>query len=169
MRGMIVLIILSLFICSSVAQNTGDHVYLSSIGAYRSTFEKVKYNTSSEIRMGNVVYSEGIQFYSPVSGGPGYGSYKDHTAYFNLDRTYNRLTGQIGIDDKSTIENKVTLTLLGDDKELQKITMLASDLPVSVDLDVSGVRRLTLDVVSDDQSVRDLYLDLVNMVLEKHP
>lgn len=172
MRGICALIIL-LFIYPSIAQNTGDHVDLSSIGAYRSTFDKMSYNTSSDMRMGNVAYSDGMQFYSQVGySDPGQ---DEHTAYFNLDKLYNHLTGLIGIDDKSNIKNgKVTLTFTGDDKTLQTITMLPADLPVSLDLDVSGVRRLTLDVTSDENHkqggyVRDLYIDPVNMILWKQP
>lgn len=167
MRGLDVLIVLFLFIYPTIAQNTGDHVYLSSIGAYRSTFDKVNYNTSSEIRTGNIVYSEGIQLYSQL-----YYS-KEFMAYFNLNKTYNRLTGLIGIDDKSDIRDTdtVTLILTGDDKELQKITMLAADLPVNVDLDVSGVRRLALDATynANTGTWKRLYIDLIKMILWKQP
>lgn len=174
MKALGILIILALFIGQSIAQNVEGNVYLSSLGAYRSTFDKVNYNTSSEIKMGNVVYPEGIQF-SSRSRWCGSSTYdpscssRDDDAYFNLNGAYNRLTGFIGIDDKSSLEYKVTLSFMGDDKELQKITMLASDLPKSIDLDVSGVRRLTLDSVLDEHgSDRGyLYLDLVNMTLWK--
>lgn len=174
MKALGILIILVLFIGQSIAQNAEGNVYLSSLGAYRSTFDKVNYNTSSEIKMGNVVYPEGIQFSSRSKwcGSSTYDpscSSRDDDAYFNLNGEYSRLTGFIGIDDKSSLEYKVTLSFIGDDKELQKITMLASDLPKSIDLDVSGVRRLTLDSVLDEHgSDRGyLYLDLVNMTLWK--
>lgn len=171
MRGIGVLIILSLFIYPSIAQNADDHVYLSSIGAYRSTFEKVSYNADSEMRMGNIVYPEGIQFYSEV----GSTSENEHDAFFNLNKTYNRLTCLIGIDDKSSIKDGVTLTFTADDRELQKIDMLPADLPVSVDLDVSGVRRLMLHVNSHENEIKNhgyyqkLYIDLVNTALWKLP
>ena len=160
MRLMGGLILLSLSICVCVAQNTDDQVYLSAIGSYKSTFDKVSYNASSEIKMGNIVYSEGIKFHSPHCGG---GQYE---GYFNLDRTYNRLTGLIGLDDKNDMK-EVTLILLGDERELRKIKMLNGDLPENVDLDVSGVRRLALVVISKKGCSLDV--DLTNMVLQKLP
>jgi hypothetical protein len=167
MRGICVLITL-LFIYPSIAQNSGDHVDLSSIGAYRSTFDKVSYNTSSDMKMGSIGYSDGMQFYSSEVS-----SRKvEQMAYFNLNKNYNHLTGQVGIDDKTNVQKgKVTFTFAGDDRELQTITMYPADLPVSVDLDVSGVRRLTLDVTSEssDGVYRDVFIDLVNMILWKQP
>jgi hypothetical protein len=163
MRWIGVLIILSSFIYPCIAQTVDDHVYLSAIGAYKSTFDRVSYNTSADIKMGNIAYPEGIQFHSAIFSS----SRQQNDAYFNLDRIYNRLTGLIGLDDDNQWE-KVTLTFKGDDIELQKITMLNADLPVSVDLDVSGVRRLTLDVVNEE-GYGYLDVDLTNMVLRMLP
>ena len=176
MKLVSILVISALIICSSIAQgqDTNRNVPLSSIGAYGSTFENVNYNTSSEMKMGNIVYSDGIQFYSEF-----HPNSKEHEAYFNLDRSYDHLTGLIGMDDKSKLYPQygykgITLTLLGDDRELQKFTMANGDLPVSVDLDVSGVRRLTLDATyqNDDSKggvSNDAYIDLVNMILSRVP
>lgn len=169
MRRIGVLLILSFLIYPGLAQTAGDHVPLSSVGVYRSTFEEVNYNTSSEMKMGNIVYQEGIQLYSQF-----WQNSKQYDAYFNLDRSYNRLTGLLGIDDKSRFTSKykgMTLTLLGDDKELQKFTLANGDLPVSVDLDVSGVRRLTLNAMYNDEGLDTeyAYVDFVNTALWKLP
>jgi hypothetical protein len=171
MRQIGVLLMLSFLIYSGLAQTAGDHIPLSSVGVYRSTFDKVNYNTSSEMKMGNILYQEGIQLFSPF-----YSSKKQHDAYFNLDRSYNRLTGLLGIDDKSQFSSfykGMTLTLLGDDKELQKVTFVNGDLPVSVDLDVSGVRRLSLDATYQEESgwdaTENIYIDFVNTALWKLP
>lgn len=160
MRFIGALILISLFIYAGLAQNANDQVYLSAIGSYKSTFDKVIYNTSSEIKMGNIIYPEGIKFRSSGCGG------NQYEAYFNLDRAYNRLTGLIGLDDKNDME-KVTISLLGDELQLQKITMLNGDLPENVDLDVSGVRRLALVVICEKGCAIDV--DLANMVLQKLP
>ncbi len=164
MKIVSIFIICSLFVCLSIAQE--EPVSLSKIGVYRSTFHNIYYNTSSTIQMGNVVYQDGIQLCQDDT------CYNTETvlgeAHFNLDRAYNILTGLIGMDDKSTISKEVALTLIGDDKELQKITMNPADLPINVNLNVSGVRRLTLKSVRGERCER-LYIDLANMVLSKVP
>jgi len=169
MKELSVIAIMTVFICSSYVSiitvnaevNTsegGEFAYLSNLQAYRITFDKgVKYN-DTEMKMGNIEYHEGIQLSDFQS--------KEYYAYFNLNGTYNRLIGLVGLDDTSTNSAKVTLFFLGDDKELIKIDMVAGDLPVNIDLDVSGVHRLT---VKADQ--KDHYgfttIDLVNMTLWK--
>lgn len=166
MRG-VALIILLLFIYPCIAQDCSNQVYLSSPigGAYRSTFDNVSYNTSSKMEMGNEIYSEGTQLCSDFISCP-----NKYDAYFNLNRSYDRLTGLIGIDDKSSFNwppYRVILTFLGDDKELQKITMAPGDLPANVDLNVSGVRRLNLDAISGNpvEFYANVCIDFVNAVL----
>lgn len=166
MKELSVIAILTVFICSSYVSiitvnaevNTsvgGEFTYLSNLHAYRVTFDNgVKYNYT-EMKMGNIEYHEGVQLSSSFSN--------KYYAYFNLNGTYNNLIGLVGIDDISINAAKVTLFFLGDDKELKKIDMIAGDLPVNINLDVSGVRRLT---VKADQS-HDTSIDLVNMTLWK--
>jgi len=165
MKELSVVAILTVFICSIVTVNAevntsegGEFAYLSNLQAYRVTFDKgVEYNYT-EMKMGNIEYHEGIQL-------SGYQS-TEYYAYFNLNGTYKSLTGLVGLDDISTNAAKVTLFFLGDDKELVKMDMVAGDLPRNINLDVSGVRRLT--VKADQKNHFSLTtIDLVNMTLWK--
>jgi len=171
MKELSVIAILTVFICSSYVSivtvnaevNTsvgGEFTYLSNLQAYRVTFDGVKYN-STEMKMGNIEYHEGIQLSSSHSN--------EYYAYFNLNGTYNNLIGLVGLDDIGTNAAKVTLFFLGDDKELIKIDMVAGDLPVNINLDVSGVRRLTVkaDHKHKASASHDASIDLVNMTLWK--
>lgn len=169
MKELSVIAIMAIFIClnyvpivlvnAEVNTSEGEKfTYLSNIQAYRASFDKgVKYNYT-EMKIGNIEYHEGIQLSDFQS--------TEYYAYFNLNGTYNRLIGLVGLDDMSTNAAKVTLFFLGDDKELKKIDMVAGDLPVNLNLDVSGVRRLTVKAYQKDH-YGFTTIDLVNVTLWK--
>jgi hypothetical protein len=73
----------------------------------------------------------------------------DGFAEYNLGRSYKKLTFTVGLDDNSPDTGK-TFTVLADGKRLfrQRVTV---GHPAQPSLDVSGVLRLRVEWLSDDQ------------------
>lgn len=85
---------------------------------------------------------------------------------YAVDGNYKSFLTLAGIDDEVAFNanppNTVTLRVAGDGTELLNQTITASNDPVAVNLDLTGVRTLTIEVdFGDDSSVCD-YLDLAN-------
>ncbi|NPV63628.1 MAG: hypothetical protein HPY61_13575 [Methanotrichaceae archaeon] len=133
-------------------------VYLSDLGAYRASFYEVEYDSKASMKIGNVEYNKGIQLYdNHASGG-------EYDAYFNLNGEYSRLVGLLGLDDNTYNDiGKVKVSFIGDDRDLLDVDMVPGDLPINVDIDVSGVRRLIVRVSQE----RTAYVDLIDMILSK--
>jgi hypothetical protein len=134
-------------------------VYLSDLGAYRTeNFCSVSYNTAANMKIGNIKYDNGIKidaFYGD--------SY--YYVYFNLNGEYSRLTGLVGFDDDNYFGRDVIVTFIGDGKDLLTInSMHPGDFPIKVDIDVSGVHKLTVRGTEAEWSQK---LDLINMELTK--
>lgn len=131
---------------------------LSDLGAYRSTFAGLKYDSDASMVVANVKYSKGIKLDN------GFWGYKC-SAYFNLNGEYSHLTGLIGLDDSTgSSNNYVTLNFSSDDKVLQTFKMLPGDLPVKVDIDVTGVLRLIVETANGQGNRK---VDLIEMLLQK--
>ena len=86
---------------------------------------------------------------------------------FRLPEGYRRLTALAGIDDRLSDQGSVRLEIVGDEKTLLSAIVSGGDAPLPVDLDVSGVRRLTILVdFANDQDVAD-HLDLCELRIIK--
>ena len=132
---------------------------LSDLGAYRATFT-VKYDSDASMKIANKVYEKGIQLYE-CNFIP---SNSNHIAYFNLDSKYSRLTGFIGLDDKSQNGAKTKVYFGKENNELiETFNLTAGDLPIKVDLDVSGIQKFIVVEPPDGCSA---YIDLIDMSLE---
>lgn len=87
---------------------------------------------------------------------------------YRLTRDFQRLVATAGIDHRFPARGSVTLTVTGNGRELFSATIAGDQPPVPVDVDVRGVRRLTLlvDFGPDRSDVGD-YLNLCNARLLK--
>ncbi len=86
---------------------------------------------------------------------------------FRLPEGYRRLTALAGIDDRLSDQGSVRLEIVGDERTLLSAIVSGGDAPLPVDLDVGGVRRLTILVdFANDQDVAD-HLDLCELRIIK--
>lgn len=133
--------------------------YLSDLGAYRTeNFCSVKYNEFAKMKIGNIMYDKGVKIHAFY--GDDY-----YYAYFNLNGEYSRLSGLVGLDDNNNFDDDVTVTFIGDDVvELQTVKLHLGDFPVEVNIDVSGVRKLTIRGTKAEWAQN---LDLIDMELTK--
>jgi hypothetical protein len=79
---------------------------------------------------------------------------------YRLPGRFRRLKAVVGIDDRVRPRGHVRLVIRGDDRVLLETTAAGTDPPRPVDLDVSGVRRITLLVDFGDQLDVADHLDL---------
>lgn len=79
---------------------------------------------------------------------------------FRLPEPFARMTAVVGIDDAARPLGRVRVVIRGDDRVLVEMAVAGTDPPKPVDLDLTGVRRLSVLVdFGDDLDVGDL-LDL---------
>jgi hypothetical protein len=89
------------------------------------------------------------------------------TMVYRLPERYRRLSAVIGIDDAVRPQGNVRLVIRGDDRVLWDMAVAGTDSPRTVDLDITGVRRLAILVdFGDDFDVGD-HLDLCEARLVK--
>lgn len=93
-----------------------------------------KNDTRNEIDLAGKIYNNGISFEAGRVGSTGY-------ANFNLEGKYTNLTGLLGLDEA---EHEVKVDFVGDGKLLKSFTIIGGQLPVDVNLDVTGVRLLEM-------------------------
>lgn len=141
-------------------------VRLSDLKAYYSTFPRaIKYDSAADMRIGNKEYKYGIQLEECAF----LASSKSYTAYFNLNGEYSRLTGLIGLDDKTDVIGDVSVYFGKDGKDddilLDTIKISPGDLPINIDIDVSGANKFIIEVPSISSCTR--YIDLIDMELTK--
>ena len=86
---------------------------------------------------------------------------------YRLPDRFSRLRAVVGIDDAVRPGGKVRLLVRGDGRELLDTTVAGSDPPQPVDLDLTGVRRLTIVVDFGDSLSTGDYLLLCNARLSK--
>jgi hypothetical protein len=120
------------------------------------------------MKIGNIEYNNGIQLCETSGILDFIGSQVNYNfAYFNLNKVYSHLTGQIGLDDLTENSAGNITVCFGDGETLEgppHIYLHPGDLPVNVDLDVRGIRQFAI-AVSKNQ--RNVYVDLIDMKLEK--
>ena len=86
---------------------------------------------------------------------------------YRLPGRFRRFKAVVGIDDRVRPQGNVRLVLRGDDRVLLETTVAGTDPPLSVDLDLSGVRRLAILVdYGADLDVAD-HLDLCDARIVK--
>lgn len=108
-----------------------------------------------ELALGRRTYRKGLALHSRTR------------LVFRLPEGYRRLTALAGIDDRLSDQGSVKLDIMGDDKTLLSAIVSGGDAPLPLDLDVSGVRRLTIVVdFGNDQDVGD-HLDLCELRIIK--
>jgi hypothetical protein len=75
---------------------------------------------------------------------------------YRLPDRYRRLLAIVGIDDSARPQGNVRLVIRGDDRMLFETAVAGTDAPKPIDLDMTGVRRLTVLVdFGDDFDVGD--------------
>lgn len=137
-------------------------IRLSSIGAYHNTFPGVKYDSAADMKIGGKAYEYGVQFTECAFLAPS----KYYVAYFNLNNDYSRLTGLIGLDDKTDTSGEVTVYFGKEENELlDTLKINPGDLPTNVDIDVSGVNRFIISAPPISSCTR--YIDLIDMELTR--
>jgi hypothetical protein len=138
-------------------------IRLSSIGAYHNTFPGLKYDSAADMKIGGKAYEYGVQFTECAFLAPS----QYYVAYFNLNNDYSRLTGLIGLDDKTDTGGEATV-YFGKEENLLIDTLKINpgDLPTNVDIDLIGVNRLIISAPPISSCTR--YIDLIDMKLEKN-
>jgi len=87
---------------------------------------------SGKLRLGGKVYDKGLALHSRCE------------LVYRLPARFSRFKATAGIDDSVRPHGNVRLVISGDDRTLLETTIDGTDPPKPIDLDVSGVRRLTI-------------------------
>lgn len=75
---------------------------------------------------------------------------------YRLPRAFRSFSATVGIDSRVRPAGNVRLTIAGDDKPLYEGTIAGNDAPVTLSLDLAGVKRLTILVdFGEDLDVAD--------------
>ncbi|WP_176921546.1 PASTA domain-containing protein [Pseudonocardia oroxyli] len=75
-------------------------------------------------------------------------------AEFLLDRGVQRLTATVGIPDRANADSAATVVVSGDRRELRRVTV-GYGRPQPLDVDLTGVLRLTIEVDGDSVVLAD--------------
>lgn len=110
---------------------------------------------SGPLQLGGTQYRKGLALHSRTE------------IVYRLPGPFSRFRAIAGIDDAVRPGGKVRLVLRGDGRQLLEAALLGSDAPRLVDLDLTGIRRLTIVVdFGDSLSTGDSLL-LCNARLSK--
>ncbi len=110
---------------------------------------------SPMLRLGHVDYQKGIALHSRTQ------------LVYRLPERFSRFLAVAGIADAVRPAGKVRLVLRGDDKVLFEAAFAGGDKPRPLDVDVTGVRRLTILVDFEDGINRGDHLLLCNARMSK--
>ncbi|MBP87296.1 MAG: hypothetical protein CMJ64_11335 [Planctomycetaceae bacterium] len=87
---------------------------------------------------------------------------------YRLTREFRRFAATVGLDSRFRAAGNITLLINGDGEPLFTQKIVNSDAPIAIDIDLKGVRRLTVTVdFGDDMSDIGDYLNLCNARLLK--
>ncbi|MDX3358656.1 glycoside hydrolase family 97 catalytic domain-containing protein [Streptomyces sp. ME02-6978.2a] len=90
----------------------------------------------------------------------GLGVHAESEVVVDLDGAYRRFTAAVGVDDEVAGKGSVVFEVLGDGRTLATTPVLTSaDAARALDVDVSGVRRLTLRVTDGEDGVDSDHAD----------
>jgi hypothetical protein len=110
---------------------------------------------SPVLRLGRVDYQKGIALRSRTE------------LVYRLPERFSRFLAVAGIADAVRPDGKVRLVVRGDNKVLLEAVFSGSDKPRPIDLDVAGVRRLTILADFEDRINRADHLLLCNARVSK--
>jgi hypothetical protein len=120
-----------------------DALYLLNEEASRVDGDGSFYQCSSSDKINRVHYP------SQACWELGAYSYSSTTEWMT-DATYSRLRGMSGVLDSCPPDASFTLRILGEGRVLHSTTMAASSTPEELDVDITGVRRVAIEVVDTD-------------------
>ncbi len=86
---------------------------------------------------------------------------------YRLPGRFQQLKATVGIDDSVRPRGNVQLSIFGDEKVLLETTIAGTDPPMPIELDLTGVRRLTILVDFGDQFDLADHLDLCDVRIIK--
>ena len=108
-----------------------------------------------ELELAGRKYTKGLSLHSRTS------------LVYRLPGQFRRFKATVGIDDRVRPRGNVQLVIHGDQRELLSTTVTGADEPLPLDLDLTGVRRLTILVdFGSDMDVAD-HLDLCDARIVK--
>jgi hypothetical protein len=87
---------------------------------------------SAPLQLGGVPYRKGLALHSRTE------------LVYRLPEHFGRFRALVGIDDTVRPGGKVRLAIRGDDKELVNTAIGGGDAPRPIDVDLTGIRRLTI-------------------------
>jgi hypothetical protein len=87
---------------------------------------------SGPLQLGSKQYGKGLAMHSQTK------------VVYRLPGRFSRFRATVGIDDAVRPRGNVRLVIYGDDRVLLEATLTGADPPRPVDLDLDGVRRITL-------------------------
>lgn len=105
---------------------------------------------SAGLQLGGVPYRKGLALHSRTE------------IVYRLPDHFSRFRAVVGIDDTVRPGGNVRLMIRGDDKTLLDMTIVGSAAPRPVDIDLVGIRRLTILVDFGDRLSTGDYLLLCN-------
>ena len=98
------------------------------------------------VAVGGTTHSDSVVFAMHYPWGSGNTSIFTQFANLNLNRNYNRLTGQIGRVDGSRAVG-ATVSIFGDNRLLQEFEFGEMDFPVPISLFVEGINMVRVEIV----------------------
>jgi NPCBM/NEW2 domain len=105
---------------------------------------------SNPLQLAGTEYSKGLAIRSRTE------------VVYRLPGSFTRLNALTGIDDSVRPQGNVRLVIRGDNNVLLDVTVAGTDAPKPIDLDLSGVRRLTVLVDFGNRAGFGDHLDLCN-------
>ncbi|MDY8095852.1 NPCBM/NEW2 domain-containing protein [Paenibacillus polymyxa] len=77
---------------------------------------------------------------------------------YNLNGKFKKFTGELGVDDKTkNAPENVTITFIGDDRELSRFSVKGGDNPLPVTVDLTGVLKFRIVFEIDPKSSDFVY------------
>jgi hypothetical protein len=107
------------------------------------------------LEVGGQVFARGLTLFSGM------------TRVYRLTEEYRQLHAVVGLDDNASETGAVKLTIYGDDRVLFNETVRGQDPPRTLDLEITGVRRLKIVVDYGDGGDVGDQLDLCDARLTK--
>jgi NPCBM/NEW2 domain len=120
------------------------------------TYWRDRTRDGAALRLGNKDYARGLWIHSRT------------LLKYRLNAEYRRFQAVMGIDDAAASLGNVHVVISGDGKKLVEADVARSDAPRNLDLDVGGVRELSIlvDFGADNLDIGD-HLDLADARLIK--
>lgn len=140
-----------------IGQKEDSFSYLSDITYARMDGKSTNYLDMNQNYDRNKITIAGTQFQKGIN------TYLDAfgqtlSVDYNLNGKYKKFTGFLGIDDTTKNYSKsVTITFMGDDKEIIHFSVKGGDTPLPVNIDLSGVLKLRILFETENTSFEKVY------------